>query len=231
MGNKNSSQRHPPSAPPPQVLKKLEAWRLTVKPTFEELISVKCGPEDIFGNIRILDTMGFTGAFGKDETGITEDDIKAVCEGRVKSGHTFNKGEAATAECNKNKPHCIAFVVSAEAVQDLTDNPDSMTRDKFLKLRDLVPDDIALIAIITKCDRICDDTNTDIENIYKSKTIENLVKRTEATFGMPQNKIFPIVNYVTESFPNEKKSLPILWAVYSAIDFAHDRKSMGVVNE
>ncbi|WAR10179.1 hypothetical protein MAR_035255 [Mya arenaria] len=123
----------------------------------------------------------------------------------------------------KYRPNCVIFVASAEVMLNLDIMTDSTLKDQLKGLNACVPRDIAKIAVVTKCDNICNDTAKDASNIFKSRIVERVVKRAASTFGLQENKVFPIVNYTKEVETNTKLNVPIMYALRYALDYATDR--------
>ncbi|XP_052814484.1 interferon-induced protein 44-like [Mya arenaria] len=181
----------------------------------------KAGPDDMFQSVTFFDTMGFSRS-GNKCSGISEADLKRVCNGEIKIRHQFNL-DTTKAATPKYRPNCVIFVASAEVMLNLDIMTDSTLKDQLKGLNACVPRDIAKIAVVTKCDNICNDTAKDASNIFKSRIVERVVKRAASTFGLQENKVFPIVNYTKEVETNTKLNVPIMYALRYALDYATDR--------
>ncbi|WAR11284.1 IFI44-like protein [Mya arenaria] len=214
-----------------------------------QLTLIKSRKGELLQNVFLYDTMGFTGTFDDDEKGIGNEDLRDVCLGRLKKGHTFvskadggkrdtmkdtsayrsSNAEEPENQCaadnDARKPHCVVFVVSAET---LTQDTDTVIQKKLRKLYTYVPQDVAKIAVITKLDRVCDDVHKDIKNIFTSNEVQKAVKRAEEVFGLQENQVFPIVNFVSDMDVENDKGVPMLYALKfilsSALDRAEERE-------
>ncbi|WAR11282.1 IFI44-like protein [Mya arenaria] len=206
-----------------------------------KLTLIKSKTDELLQNVFLYDTMGFTETFDDDEKGIGNEDLRDVCLGRLKKGYTFvSKADGGKNDTVKNtsnaeepevlvaaaedndarKPHCVVFVASAET---LTQDTDTVIQKKLRKLYTYVPQDVAKIAVITKLDRICDDVHKDIKNIFTSNEVQKAVKRAEEVFGLQENQVFPIVNFVSEMDVENDKCVPILYALKFNFSSALDR--------
>ncbi|XP_052814677.1 interferon-induced protein 44-like isoform X2 [Mya arenaria] len=181
----------------------------------------RAGPDDLFPSVVFLDTMGFSRSDGNKCNGISEEDLKRVCNGEIRIGHKFNV-DSAKATTNKYRPNCVIFVVSAEIFLHDFNSTNIVLKEKMGSLYHCVPIDIPRIAVLTKCDNICNDTAKDASNIFKSRIVERVVKKAATTLGLQENKVFPIVNYTKEVELKTTMNVPILYAVQFALNFARD---------
>ncbi|WAR26020.1 IFI44-like protein [Mya arenaria] len=169
--------------------------------------------------------MGFTHT--NSDTGIKDEDLKAVLEGEIPTYHEFNSSER-TGDQNKeeNKPHCVIIVVSADAVQNMQLNNDSVLTTKMKNLHSFIPSDVTRIVVLTKCDTISDLVHKSITNIYTCQTIYSVVQKATKIFGTQESMVFPIVNYFKEWRLDREKNVPILYALMFALNFAADRQEL-----
>ncbi|XP_052814683.1 uncharacterized protein LOC128241686 isoform X7 [Mya arenaria] len=52
----------------------------------------RAGPDDLFPSVVFLDTMGFSRSDGNKCNGISEEDLKRVCNGEIRIGHKIFQG-------------------------------------------------------------------------------------------------------------------------------------------
>ncbi|KAM8750095.1 interferon-induced protein 44-like [Acanthopagrus schlegelii] len=81
---------------------------------------------------------------------------------------------------------------------------------------------IPQMAMMTKIDGACGETEKNLRNVYKSKHLKKKMKDFSATVGIPMNCIFPIKNYSEEIDINDDVDSLILSALRRMIDFGDD---------
>ncbi|KAK7940253.1 hypothetical protein WMY93_003579 [Mugilogobius chulae] len=164
----------------------------------------------------------------KDESkGICVDDIKLAMKGHVKDGYVFNSQSAFTSEnqhYNKSPTindqiHVLVCVVSAGTLTIMSDGLISKMRQVRLAARDL---GIPQMAILTKIDEACLEVQSDIENVYRSKFVKDLMEKLSASLGIPLNCIFPVKNYHYEICKEDGIEKLILMALKQMLDFGED---------
>jgi len=120
--------------------------------------------------------------------------------------------------------HCVIFVVSASAVSIM----DPAVLDKFKAIRDeanrrnLFP-----VVILTKPDQICQATKEKTSKVFHSRAVSQKVKEVSQKFGINQNQIFPVRNYIEETECTLENNLLILQALRQILrnseDYLKDR--------
>eukprot|EP00064_Thunnus_orientalis_P018850 superscaffoldBa00004487_g18958 len=81
---------------------------------------------------------------------------------------------------------------------------------------------IPQMAIITKIDEACAETEKDVRNVYKSMHLKKKMKDFKSAVGIPLNCIFPVKNYNKEIDLNDDVDTLILSALRRMIDFGDD---------
>ncbi|XP_072298324.1 interferon-induced protein 44-like [Eucyclogobius newberryi] len=164
----------------------------------------------------------------KDESkGICVDDIKLAMNGHVKDGYVFNSQSSFTSanQHYNNSPtlndqtHVLVCVVSASTVSIMSDDLMKKMREVRLAARDL---GIPQMAILTKIDEACPEVQSDLENVYRSKFVKNMIEKLSASLGIPLNCIFPVKNYHYEICREDEIEKLILMALKQMIDFGED---------
>ncbi|XP_052779154.1 interferon-induced protein 44-like isoform X2 [Mya arenaria] len=194
-----------------------------------KLLRIQGKTTDLFSQVNVFDTMGFTLAKSPEDNGITDKDLKAVLEGEVEINYKFSSAGSERTGYHKrqeNKPHCVIIVVSAELLQNMQLHGDSVLTRKMGNLHSFIPSDVSRIVVITCCDKISESVHQNVTEIYKSKTIYSIVQKATKVFGTPENMVFPIINYYKELSPNPEKNVPILYALLFALNFAADRQEL-----
>ncbi|XP_052787202.1 uncharacterized protein LOC128222279 [Mya arenaria] len=170
---------------------------------------------DLFAHTKIYDTLGLTGNANDKDYGLAAIELPRICEGHVQPGHLFHMDSSTDAD----EHYCVVFVISANVLDGIHGSEPSILCNKILHLHKAVPDDVSQIIVITKCDEVCMKTKELIENIFYSKKIHQLVKKAVRVFGIPQCRVFPVVNYVDQTKIDHKLNVPILYALLNALDF------------
>ncbi|XP_072298325.1 interferon-induced protein 44-like [Eucyclogobius newberryi] len=164
----------------------------------------------------------------KDESkGICVDDIKLAMNGHVKDGYVFNPHSSFTSanQHYNNSPtlndqtHVLVCVVSASTVSIMSNDLMKKMREVRLAARDL---GIPQMAILTKIDEACPEVQSDLENVYRSKLVKNMIEKLSASLGIPLNCIFPVKNYHYEICREDEIEKLILMALKQMIDFGED---------
>lgn len=147
-------------------------------------------------------------------------------EGHVTDGHKFNPVTSLSntdTDYNKNpteddKVHLLVCVISANA----TEIKESVLQ-KMNSVRETACDlGIPQIAILTKIDEACPETEKDLKKLYKSKHLSKKMKYFSSATGIPQKCIFLVKNYSNECEPNEDVDTLILAALRKMIEFGDD---------
>ncbi|XP_015240210.1 PREDICTED: interferon-induced protein 44-like isoform X1 [Cyprinodon variegatus] len=158
--------------------------------------------------------------------GVHASDIKLALEGHVKEGHKFNPvGPLSEGDPGYNptpsaddRVHVLVCVMSANAPQI---KPSVL--EKMKRVRETASDlGIPQMAIMTRIDEACEETEKNLRNVYKSKHLKKKMKDFSAAVGIPMNCIFPVKNYSAEINLNDDIDTLILSALRKMIDFGDD---------
>ncbi|XP_029911832.1 uncharacterized protein LOC115362151 [Myripristis murdjan] len=130
-------------------------------------------PEDFYPFV-FNDTMGLE---MDEDGGVHPEDIKLALNGHVKDGYTFNPASKLSddnkyynTEPTKNdKVHVLVCVVPADKIPLLKEDDVR----KIKQIRRMAGDlRIPQLAVITKIDLACQETQNDLKNVYKSKKLK-----------------------------------------------------------
>ncbi|KAK2863498.1 hypothetical protein Q5P01_003031 [Channa striata] len=156
------------------------------------------------------------------ERGTSVEDIKLALNGHVKEGHKFNPvsplsrhdpGYSPSPSAD-DKVHVLVWVCSANITQI-----NASVLKKALDIREAASDmGIPQLAIVTKVDEACGQTDQDLKNVYKSKHIKKKMADFSSALGIPLNCILPVKNYCKETFLEDDVDSLILNALRLMID-------------
>lgn len=143
--------------------------------------------------IRIYDCRGVH-CHEWSSTDYKDDLIKAV-DGCIRKNYQFQKDSGIQEDSvffNKNptisdKMHCVLYVTESNQVQ----------QEILMHVREHVDDNvIPLRVILTKVDQLnlCGDGN--LSGIFRSRQVNRKVESVQKMFGIQENQILPIANYV-----------------------------------
>ncbi|XP_059204132.1 interferon-induced protein 44-like [Centropristis striata] len=170
------------------------------------------------------DIMGFE----KDtNTGVLVKDVKLVLGGHVEDGYQFlpiqklMKGDKYynSSPTLDDKVHVLVCVLPADKVSLTSAEVVKKMREVRITARDM---GIPQLAILTKVDEACPETNKNIKDVYKSKYLKEQVDAFSLLLGVPQNCIFLVKTYGPDPNMNDDNDVVILNALRQMIDFGDD---------
>ncbi|KAM6934994.1 interferon-induced protein 44-like [Xenentodon cancila] len=82
--------------------------------------------------------------------------------------------------------------------------------------------DIPQLAVLTRIDEACGETEKSLRNVYKSKHLKKKMSYFSSRLGIPMNCILPVKNYSHEINLEEDVNTLILSALKLMIDFGDD---------
>uniref|UniRef100_A0A3Q2ZZU4 Interferon-induced protein 44-like n=1 Tax=Kryptolebias marmoratus TaxID=37003 RepID=A0A3Q2ZZU4_KRYMA len=168
------------------------------------------------------DIMGLEDGAGR---GVSTHDIKLALMGHVKEGYKFNPVSPLSAgdpfynssPSPDDRVHVLVCVHSANSAE-----MKSSVLQKMREIRESASDlGIPQLAVVTKIDEACGETDNSLKNVYKSKHLKKKVSFT-LFLGIPMNCILPIKNYSKETCMNVDVDTLILSALRLIIDFGDD---------
>ncbi|KAK2808806.1 hypothetical protein Q5P01_000610 [Channa striata] len=162
----------------------------------------------------------------EEESGITADDVKLALKGHVKEGHKFNSTAPLSdsdtgynpSPCADDRVHVLVWVCSANSPKI-----NESVLKKMRDIRDAASDlDIPQMALLTKVDEACRETEKDLKDVYSSKHVKQKMADFSSALGVPLNCILPVKNYSEEIAIDDDVDSLILSALRLMIDLGDD---------
>ncbi|GAA6226798.1 interferon-induced protein 44-like [Lates japonicus] len=169
------------------------------------------------------DVMGLEEGTGR---GISVEDIKLAMMGHVKEGYKFNPVSLLTSDDHDynsspspdDRVHVLVCVFSANASE-----LKGSVLMKMKAVREAASNmGIPQLAVVTKIDEACGETEKDLKTVYKSKYIKKKMTDLSSALGIPLNCIFPVKNYSQEISTDDNVDSLILSCLRLIIDFGDD---------
>ncbi|KAL6102784.1 uncharacterized protein ACO6RY_02324 [Pungitius sinensis] len=185
---------------------------------------IKKGGPGTFYPFVFTDIMGIE---GPDKRGVCVEDIKLDMKGHIKDSYMFNPCSEISEDdpyYNKNptledKVQVLVCIIDGSSSSILDDESIRKMRQVRLAARDL---GIAQLAVLTKIDKTCNEVQSDVKNVYKSKYIKKMIEKISVDLGFPLNCIFPVKNYASENGTNDDIDSLILSAMKQIINSGED---------
>ncbi|XP_046567357.1 interferon-induced protein 44-like [Haliotis rubra] len=172
--------------------------------------------------MRFCDTRGM-----ECEGGLDLVDLIAVIEGHVPDRFRFNPTAPIDSDCTgynsspspDDKIHCIAFVIDGTTVDVF---PEKILHSiKSLQQR-INTKGIPQVVILTKADKVCIEVQEDVNKMFHSAAIGDLVEQAGQLFGLPRSCVFPVKNYEDEVQVDRSVDMPLLLCLKQILRFADD---------
>ncbi|XP_056591635.1 interferon-induced protein 44-like [Triplophysa dalaica] len=170
----------------------------------------------------------FTDTMGIQATeGIQTDDIIKILHGQIRNDYVFNPVKPITKEDSKYNRHCslkdrIHCLVSVFPANQISSIPKDVIR-KMREIREKARDmGIPQAIIMTKVDETCPLVKENLEKVYTSKKIKEMVQECSVRLGITESCIYPVKNYHEEDATVPKIDILILKALINIVNFAND---------
>uniref|UniRef100_UPI0037E78940 interferon-induced protein 44-like n=1 Tax=Semicossyphus pulcher TaxID=241346 RepID=UPI0037E78940 len=172
------------------------------------------------------DIMGF-----EKQKGVIVEDVKLALSGHVREGYEFKPDKQLMEGDEGYNPsptlddrvHVLVCVAPADAVSLLSKEVVMKMREVRLAASRM---GIPQLAILTKVDEACAESQSDISNVYKREYTKNQVDKFSGLLGIQPNHIFLVKNYHSESITSDDIDALILFALKQMItsgdDFLND---------
>ncbi|XP_074490853.1 interferon-induced protein 44-like [Sebastes fasciatus] len=162
--------------------------------------SVKAGRGGKPLPIILCDTMGLEESTG---AGLDMDDIISILNGHLPDTYQFNPSAALHSKASgyrkspdlKDKIHCVVYVIDACKVSIMSTKLEMKLETIRRKVNSM---GIPQLVLMTKVDEACPFVSQDIQNIYKSGYIEEMMQEVSTRLGVPMSCVVPVKNYSKE---------------------------------
>ncbi|XP_050950329.1 interferon-induced protein 44-like isoform X2 [Labeo rohita] len=153
-----------------------------------------------------------------ESTGLTLHDALSVIKGHTPEGHQFSPEQPISAETmgfikkpsTSNKVHCVVFVIDGSKVNSYAKSLGAT----FQQLREHISNlGVHQVAVLTHVDQVCKATESDITQVYKSRSIQQAMVKAGELLGMATSYIVPVKNYCSELDLDENTDVLLLKAV------------------
>ncbi|XP_026786271.3 interferon-induced protein 44 isoform X1 [Pangasianodon hypophthalmus] len=153
-----------------------------------------------------------------DSTGLSLYDALCVIKGHVLEGHQFVAEQPVTFDTMsiikkpslKDKIHCVVFVVDASKINSYAKGLSTT----FQQLRQNISSlGVHQVALLTHVDEACIDTSRDVSQVYKSRSIQQLMVKAGKLLGMATSYIVPVKNYSFQLELDDNTDILLLNAV------------------
>ncbi|XP_038150185.1 interferon-induced protein 44-like [Cyprinodon tularosa] len=131
-------------------------------------------------------------------------DVKKAMKGCIKDGYIFNPQSSLSKDdrfYNKkpnvnDKVHIVVTVIDAQTASIIPDN----TVEIIQEIRDEAADlGIPHMVIFAKTDKACPEIKKDLAKMFCSRILHEQIQKFSKLVGFPENCIFPIKNYHSET--------------------------------
>jgi len=188
------------------------------------LVSHGCATDSSSNYIkfRFCDSMGLEG--GKE--GLDAQALAKIMDGHVKDqaelqGASFIHGRQGYKDNpdENDRIHCVVIVINSEQVSTMDDELIDKIKEvrKEADLRHLHP-----LIVLTRIDSLCQDTENNTENAFRSKSVRDKVIEVSGIFGIKVNLIQPVRNYDTQQECDSSMDTLILRALRQILRHSKD---------
>ncbi|XP_031575091.1 interferon-induced protein 44-like [Actinia tenebrosa] len=163
---------------------------------------------------RICDTPGLNYSL---DTDCDVTNILKTVDGHVPDRFKFPSQEVLQDDLGLKKPelkdraHCVAVVIDGSTFDQMEEN----MKRKLKNLRKgLITRNIPTYILITHIDEACVEVSKDVSKVYRSIAIRDLVHKIgRLLHGLPENQIFPIMNYKKQVDLEDDIDILLLYAL------------------
>eukprot|EP00092_Neocalanus_flemingeri_P016618 GFUD01017979.1.p1 GENE.GFUD01017979.1~~GFUD01017979.1.p1 ORF type:complete len:287 (-),score=66.81 GFUD01017979.1:202-1062(-) len=170
---------------------------------------------------KFCDSMGLEGG----NTGLTVGDVGMIMDGHARHEAELEGGLGKQSDGYNPSPtvsdqiHCVAVVIDAERIslmdEKLVDKIKGVRREA--NRRSLNP-----IVLLTGIDAICKETGKDTTKVFLSKSVKEKVQEVSNKFGINENMIHPVRNYVDQTETELGIDILMLLALQQILRCAQD---------
>ncbi|XP_062613260.1 interferon-induced protein 44-like [Saccostrea cucullata] len=174
--------------------------------------------------LRLFDCRGLNVEYG-----VPTEDIRAIVEGRVKSGYKINPVAAIDENDayyrknpeTKDRMHCIVYVANAENPSEhLTDHK---TEEQLRFVREnLASQHLPQTVLFNKVDKLRISNSNSLRDIFRSQNVRDTCTKAAEYMQIPLTNVFPMANYHEENLPTLEKDILALFYLLTMMQKAND---------
>ncbi|XP_062622114.1 interferon-induced protein 44-like [Saccostrea cucullata] len=175
-----------------------------------------------FLKFRLCDTRGL-----EESLAIKNEDIVYILDGNLPNNYKFNPVAAASTDINgfqkhptlKDKIHVVVYVLNGSTFDVI---PEWIFK-KLKDIREMIIDrGIPLLVFVTKIDKVCSSVDDDIQEVFHSQVIKEMVDKIAEGITIPRAHVLPVKNYEREGCLETDISILALNALKQALLFTND---------
>ncbi|XP_041353068.1 interferon-induced protein 44-like isoform X1 [Gigantopelta aegis] len=171
---------------------------------------------------RLCDTRGL-----EEEQGIESADMLAILDGHLPDRYQFNPSMPVSPEITgykknptlQDKIHVIAFVMDGCSVDVF---PEKILTNIKATQQKANQRGIPQVVLLTKVDRVCQEVEQDLSQVFYSQAVQDLVDEVSQLLGLPRAHVLPVKNYEREMELDQGVDIPALLSVRQMLRFADD---------
>ncbi|XP_060596265.1 interferon-induced protein 44-like [Ruditapes philippinarum] len=173
-------------------------------------------------NFRLCDTRGLEETMGIDVL-----ECNYLLDGNIPYYYEFNPTKPITPESSgfKSDPtgndqvHCSVFVVDSTTLEVLS----TKIVEKMKGLRGLMNQKgIPQLILMTKVDKLCNDVQKDVSQVFYSSKVEQAVDKASQLLGLPRANVLPVKNYENEAVLDNNVDILALLALRKMLHCSED---------
>ncbi|XP_062613270.1 interferon-induced protein 44-like [Saccostrea cucullata] len=174
--------------------------------------------------LRLFDCRGLNVEYG-----VPTEDIRAIVEGRVKSGYKINPVAPIDEDDpyyrkdpeTKDRMHCVVYVANAEnPAEQLTDHK---TEEQLRYVREnLARQHLPQMVLFNKVDRLRISNTHNLRDIFRSQDVKDTCTKAAEYMQIPLTHVFPMANYHEENLPTLEKDILALFYLLTMMQRAND---------
>ncbi|KAK3576749.1 hypothetical protein CHS0354_005588 [Potamilus streckersoni] len=171
---------------------------------------------------RLCDTCGI-----EEKKGPSLTDLLYLLDGNVPDGYQFNPSSSIDPKIPgflkrprlKDQIHCVVFVFDASTVEFVSKSVWTMVAELQNQINKR---EIPKAVILTKIDKLAVTVEEDLSRVFECEEVKKAVEKMSDTIGLSRQNIWPIKNYESEIYINEKVNILTLGALDQILVFARD---------
>ncbi|XP_055999322.1 interferon-induced protein 44-like [Ostrea edulis] len=185
-------------------------------------LEIKDGDGQIRLPVRLFDCRGLL----DEERGVQTEDIKYICDGHVKDQYKIQPGTPINPNDEnflknpgeKNKMHCVVYVLDAKKIQSGDNFVRSTVKEQFKKVKEYLHTSRTLqLVLLTKIDRL---GIRHIVQVCYDRRVKECCEIASSVLGVPLDDVLPQANHCDETTSFVGKDLITLYNIWKIMERA-----------